>query len=66
MSGKKLNCPEIWQPVNYFSELGHENRMSDFRSKIDKIRERFQVKIFFLENTIILAAKSKISETESK
>ena len=33
---KKLKCPEFWHPLNYYSELGHENCMSDFGAKIEK------------------------------
>ena len=39
MSGilvKNFKCPEFWHPVNYFSELGHETRMFNFGTKIEK------------------------------
>ena len=33
---KKLKCPEFRHPVNCFLELGHETRMFDFGTKIEK------------------------------
>ena len=44
---KKLNCPEFWHPVNYFSELIHETCLFDFGMEIEK-SETIPSEDFFL------------------